>query len=287
MPRDTIAANRQEWLNRRRQGVGGSDIAGIFGLSNYSTPYTVWADKMGLIAEKEATPQMRLGTDLEAYVARRFTEQTGLKVRRDGRTITNPAYPYSFAHIDRRIVGQSWGVECKTCSPYRNAEFSENEYPVEYYTQALHYLAVTGWEKWYIAVLILDGTFLVYEIRREDVQAEIDEIQRTIAFFWETYVLGDTPPPMDGKKATTDALAAVHSDTVDETILLHHLEENCVEIGALDDQIKGLQTEQEKYKQEIKQAMGEKNRAELGPFVATWKANKNGVRSFKIKINNQ
>ena len=105
-----IATNREEWLVRRRQGVGGSDVVGILGLSKYSTPYTVWADKMGQLPEIEDTSNMRLGRDLEPYVAQRFTDQTGLKVRRDSRTITNQKYPYSFAHIDRRIVGQNAGL---------------------------------------------------------------------------------------------------------------------------------------------------------------------------------
>ena len=277
----------KNWLKRRRQGIGGSDIAGIFGLSNYSTPYTVWADKMGRLPEKEETPQMRLGTDLEWYVARRFFEETGLRVHRDGRTFTNPKYPYSFAHIDRRITGEHIGLECKTCSPYRAAEFTDEEYPIEYHTQALHYLAVTGWEKWYIAVLILGVTFRIYEVSREKYQEEIDETQKTVAFFWENYVLTDTAPPMDGKKATNDALNEVHSDTTDSLINLPHLEENCTQIYALKKQIESIEEEQERYKQEIKLAMGDNERADLGAWFATWKPNKNGVKSFILKINNQ
>ena len=277
-------ANRSQWLARRRKGIGGSDTASLLGLSKYSSPYIIWADKTGKLPEKDDTPQMRLGRDLEAYVAERFTEQTGLKTRRDGRTITNQQYPYSYAHIDRRIVGQSTGLECKTCSPYRSGEFDEHEYPIEYYTQALHYLAITGWDKWYIAVLILDGTFQVYEILRQDVLAEINELQEQITFFWESFVLTDTPPPMDGKKATTDALSQVHNTTKDAEITLNHLENHCFEILSLEKQVKEIQSQIERRKQEIKQAMGKNILAKLGAWFASWKPNKKGVRSFKLKI---
>ncbi|MCL2103157.1 MAG: YqaJ viral recombinase family protein [Syntrophorhabdaceae bacterium] len=278
------ATDRAQWLARRRQGIGGSDIAGILGLSEYSTPYSVWANKMGLMPEKVDTPNMRLGRDLENYVAQRFAEQTGLKVRRDGRTITNPDYPYSFAHIDRRIVGRSMGLECKTVSPYRSSEFSETEYPVEYYTQSLHYLGVTGWDVWYVAALILDGTFLVYEIKREDVQDEIDEVQRRVAAFWEDHVLANQPPPVDGKKPTKDALNAVFSNTVDACINLDHLERQAIEIHALNDQINALEFQQELYRQEIKAAMGNHEMAEIGPWKASWRPSKKGTRVFKINI---
>lgn len=39
-------AERAEWLQWRRGGLGGSDIAGVLGLSPWSSPWSVWADKV-------------------------------------------------------------------------------------------------------------------------------------------------------------------------------------------------------------------------------------------------
>jgi len=75
---------------------------------------------------------MRLGNDLEAYVAQRFCEAAGLKAHRKNQIIRNPAYPYSLASIDRRIVGSKAGLEIKTCSSFRIPDFKGNEYPAEY-----------------------------------------------------------------------------------------------------------------------------------------------------------
>ena len=33
---------RQTWLEARRLGVGGSDVAAILGLSKYKSPYQLW-----------------------------------------------------------------------------------------------------------------------------------------------------------------------------------------------------------------------------------------------------
>ena len=43
----TRSMSRSAWLAQRRKSIGGSDAAGIVGLSPYATPYTVWADKTG------------------------------------------------------------------------------------------------------------------------------------------------------------------------------------------------------------------------------------------------
>jgi putative phage-type endonuclease len=279
----------EEWREERRKGVGGSDVAGILGISKYSTPYTVWADKLGFTPHKEDTPAMRMGRDLEPYVARRFTEETGLVVRCHNEAIRNPAFPYSFAHIDRRIDrtksgGLIAGLECKTCTPYLSSNFSDSEYPKEYHAQVLHYLGVTGWDTWYIAVLILDGTLRVYEVQRKDFQSEIDEIQKAVTNFWEGFVLTGIKPPIDGKEPTTDAIKAMYSGAVDNCVNLEHLEPHFVEQAILDGQIKELQEERDRHLNELKSAIGTSTHAECGAWEISYKPDKNGKRIFRVKL---
>ena len=73
---------QDEWLAQRRNAIGGSDAASIIGLNSFSSPFAVWLDKMGMAEPSEENEAMRLGHDLEEYVAKRFTEATGKKVRR-------------------------------------------------------------------------------------------------------------------------------------------------------------------------------------------------------------
>ena len=61
----TKGMSRDEWLERRRKTIGGSDAAGIVGLSKWASPFSVWADKTGRAEEKAATEAMRQGRDLE------------------------------------------------------------------------------------------------------------------------------------------------------------------------------------------------------------------------------
>lgn len=161
-------SGREDWLEVRRQGVGGSDAAAIIGCNDYSSPYTVWLDKTGRLPEKEPTEAMRQGTDLEDYVAKRFAEKTGKKVRRKNDTLRNPKYPFALANVDRWVVGENAGLECKTANTLNYAKFRDGEFPANYYVQCMHYMAVTGADRWYLAVLVFGREFIVFELERDE-----------------------------------------------------------------------------------------------------------------------
>ena len=125
----TVNMSREEWLEHRKNSIGGSESASILGMNPYSSAYTVWADKLGKLPEIDDNEAMRQGRDLEAYVAQRFTEQTGKKVRRENNILWNPDYPFAHANVDRLVVGEDAGLECKTCSALRMKEFKNGAFP--------------------------------------------------------------------------------------------------------------------------------------------------------------
>jgi len=275
--------HRDAWLKERRKGIGGSDVPALLGISPYGSPYSVWADKVGLLPEAECTEAMRQGTDLEAYVARRFSETTGKRAHRKNQIIRNPAYPYSLANIDRRIVGELAGLEIKTCSPFRLPDFKGDDYPPEFLAQCLHYLAVTGWERWYLAVLVLGTDFHVYQINAADYKADIEDIQQQVYDFWTTYVIPRNPPASDGTAATGTAITSIYDTAVEGSIDLSDMEQDFITISMLNERQRELEQEKERHKQNIKIAMGENTRAECSCYVANWKPRKDGVRVFTIK----
>ena len=275
--------DRNIWLIERRGGIGGSDVPAVLGISPYASPYMVWADKLGLIPEMEFTEAMRQGVDLEAYVSRRFCDETGLRAHRKNKIIRNLAYPYSLANIDRRIVGERAGLEIKTCSPFRLPDFKDDEFPPEYLAQCLHYLAVTGWNRWYLAVLIFGTEFKIYQIERADYLVDIEEVQRHVNDFWTNYVIPKVAPPPDGAPATGAAITSIYNAAVEGSVDLSGMEQHFIEISILSEKQKVLEKEKERHKQSIKIAMGENTRAECSAWVANWKPRKDGVRVFTIK----
>lgn len=70
-------ADQTEWLKRRRDGIGASEMAAVMGLSPWDSPFSLWWRKhMGW--EIEASDEMKVGTFLEPKIAEWFglTAQT-------------------------------------------------------------------------------------------------------------------------------------------------------------------------------------------------------------------
>ncbi len=265
----TVGMPREVWLEHRRKSIGGSDAASIIGLNPYCSPYAVWADKMGRIPPKEDNEAMRLGRDLEDYVAKRFTEKTGKKVRRENSIIYNPDYPFAHANVDRLIVGEDAGLECKTTSSLNLKKFKNGEYPEQYYVQSVHYMMVTGAKKWYVAVLVLGVDFYVFEIERDE--GEILALARSEADFWD-YVHRKSPPPVDDKKSTSEAIVAMYPDSTDEgNVSLLAYESDLKQYMVLGQRIAELKQLQDGYANKVKSFLGETASGTSERYKVSWK----------------
>lgn len=265
---DTRNMSREEWLHHRRKAIGGSDAAAIAGLTKYGSPFTVWLDKLGRSQEKEETEAMRIGRDLEDYVAQRFTEATGKKVRRRNAIITNDLYPFAHANIDRDVVGENAILECKTTNVLNLRKFKGGEYPANYYVQVMHYMAVTGAQKAYIAVLVLGDSFHYYEIKRDE--EEIHALMEIERVFWD-YVVQQKEPPMTGQICDSDILKELYPVSNGKTVELYARAGQMERYLEIKKQIKELETAAEEIANLIKQDLGENERGADGDYTATWK----------------
>lgn len=265
----TANMSREDWLNLRRHSIGGSDAAAIVGLNEYASPFSVWADKRGLTEDKPDNEAMRQGRDLEDYVAQRFCAETGKRVKRCNYTLYNPLYPFAHANIDRSIVGENAGLECKTTSALNMRKFKNGEFPANYYVQCMHYMAVTGMDKWYLAVLVLNKAFMVFEIERDE--GEIAALMAAEEKFW-AHVETGVPPAPDGSKATTDAITELYAETdADDVVNLADCMQNFYELKAIQEQMKTLESRKNELQNVIKTHMGASERGECGDFTVTWK----------------
>ena len=265
----TKGMNREEWLMRRRKTIGGSDAAGIVGLSKWASPFSVWADKTGRAAEKEDTEAMRQGRDLEDYVARRWMEETGKRVYRLPAMLYHPKYPFAHADVDRMVMGENAGLECKTTFSLDLKQFNSIEFPVQYYAQCVHYLAVTGADRWYLAVLAYGRGFFTFVLERD--QAEIDALMAAEADFWKL-VEQDTPPDADGSEATSAALREVYPISEQTTADLFGRDTVLREYMRLKEDKKVLDTRIGEIENTIKADMGEAESGLCGSFYISWKS---------------
>ena len=280
----TSDMTRAEWLEERRKSIGGSEIGAVLGLSPYAGPFSVWANKAGRMPDAEPNEAMRQGADLENYVARRFSERTGLRVERVNYLLRNTEYPHLHANIDRRIIGERAGLECKTASALNTSRFAGGTFPASYYCQCAAYLAVTGLPRWYLAVLILGRDFKIFQLTTErdaEVPAwcessvfvapeEFTGIRDAAADFWR-YVETDTEPPADGIEATGEVLAALYPESNGESVDLFGCEDLFRRYIEARSQLQEAERAVDEYGNQIKQRLGEYEAGSCGKYAATWK----------------
>ena len=263
----TSDMSHDEWLQHRQRSIGGSDASSIIGLNPWSSPYTVWADKLGKIPPKEDNEAMRQGRDLEFYVAERFCEATGKKVRRENNILINPDYPFAHANVDRMVVGEDAGLECKTTSVLNMKNFKNGEFPDTYYVQCVHYLMVTGCKKWYLAVLVLNKGFMVFEIERDE--DEIEALAKSEEEFWKL-VEAKTPPMADGSSSTSNTISVIYPESNDESVSLLAYEAELQQYMALTAQIKDLEKLKDEAANKVKAFLGESGRGETDNYKVSW-----------------
>lgn len=265
----TTGMSREEWLQQRNTSIGGSDAATIIGLNPYSSPYAIWAEKTGRISPKDDNEAMRQGRDLESYVANRWCEVTGKNVRRRNAILKNPDYPFAHANIDRIVIGENAGLECKTTSSMNLQRFKNGDYPDNYYVQCVHYMAVTGADRWYLAVLVLGKELYTFTIERDE--NEIDALMSQEARFWD-YVDLDEPPPVDGDPATTNALETIYSNQKEGVMDLFGRESLCLEYQEQLVRKKLAETRMEEIKQTLVSDLGEYETGVCGIYTVNWKS---------------
>ena len=271
----TSNMSKEEWTALRSTTIGGSDAAAILGLNPYKSPYALWAEKTGKvipedISQKEA---VRLGTDLEEYVAKRFTEATGKKVRRENYTVFRDDMPFAHANYDRLVIGERAGLEIKTTNALNLKKFKNGEFPANYYCQCCHYLLISGLDRWYLAVLVLGVEFKVFTIDRDE--AELAALKMAEENFWYQ-VQNDLPPEIDGMDSTLDALNAAFpvSDQEADAVDLTGCATDLVILDECSRRIKELEEKKKAAQARVKETMGTAEKGFYSTYSVSWKSQK-------------
>ena len=265
----TLGLDRKEWLAYRKMGIGGSDAGAICGLNPYASAMEVYYDKISEITEDEDKEAMRQGRDLEQYVAERFMEATGLKVRRANAIFVSEECPFMLANVDRMVVGEKAGLECKTVNAYNADKWKDGAVPEHYQIQCHHYMMVTGATHWYIAAVILGVGFVYQKIERDE--ELISYLAQVETKFWTEYVQKQIVPPPDGSKACDEVLGIHYSYANGEkTMLISDFEEKLRYREELVERLEQMEREKKQIEQEIKLQMKDSERAVCGEYKINW-----------------
>src|ERR1051325_6997666 len=169
---------RDQWLQVRRMGIGGSDVAAMLGISPVTSPLSLYFDQVGELAPQDETERMFWGAKLEKPIAEVFAERTGLTVAPLPVILRHPEHAWMLANVDRVVVDESVDpdddeflslrdridnaravVEIKTTNVFSKGDWLDADgelvVPDHYQTQVQWYLGVTGLPGAWVVVLIL------------------------------------------------------------------------------------------------------------------------------------
>lgn len=267
--------SRAEWEAWRQKvkTIGGSDAASVLGLNPYKSAYALWAEKTG----KKAPPDLsdseavRLGNDLEDYVAHRWAEATGKKVQRLNAILSNPDYPWAHANIDRAVVGEpDAGLECKTTSNWEAIkDIKDGKLPATWQCQCLHYMAITGAKRWYLAVACFGSGFYEFTIQRDE--ADIKALMAAEKEFADC-IDYDIAPDIDGSESSLDALRTIFDKASDGMeIDLRGVQYELAAYIQLKAQIKELEAKADAQKAKVMAYMGNAEKGTFSGGSVTWK----------------
>lgn len=203
--------NKQEWLNNRINGIGGSDASCIVGLNPYKTNVGLWYLKTGRTQIKDisSNPYVKYGTKAEKYLRELFKlDHPEYTVKHSENTmLIDDDYSFMYASLDGELIEKDTKrkgiLEIKTTNILQSMQKEKwkDKIPDNYYIQILHYLMVTGWD---FVVLVaqlkseFNGTIYKqtkeYKIERKDVEDDIKYLKEAEINFWNEYVIKDKMP---------------------------------------------------------------------------------------------
>jgi len=266
-----------DWLEARRTGIGGSDVAAILGISKYKTPLSVYQEKRGELAPQADNGPMRWGRYLEPVVRQAYADETGREVRLPTELIRHPQHDFMIANIDGVVVDERRLFEAKTARSGDGwGEPGTDQIPQAYLLQVQHYMTVTALPIADVAVLIGGSDFRIYEVRADaELQDMLVDAERE---FWQAVQIGEPPAPV----SYADVIARWgHASRAGLVMADDAALSSLDTLRRVRAQLAELEAEEDAAKTAVMKALGECDTLvdSRGHTLATWKAQK-GARRF-------
>ena len=208
----TILNSREEWLEHRLNGIGGSEISAIIGCNPYMTNVDLWKYKTGQLEHEDISDKsyVKYGTNAEPLLRELFKlDYPEYDVfYEENNSFKNDKYPFALASLDGWLIERETGRrgvwECKTTNILQSMQKEKwnGRIPDNYYCQVLMYMAVIEADFAVLKAQLkteFNGEVYCqtkhYKLERSDVEQDIEYIMQKGAEFWE-YVKTRKQPPL-------------------------------------------------------------------------------------------
>jgi putative phage-type endonuclease len=198
-----------QWHAARANGIGGSEIAAVLGLSPYESRFSLWHRKKGLVGPVEESEEMYWGKEHEPAICRRFARDHPEWLVRGAFTYAAAGRPWQIANPDRNLWPTDSTLDDRIPAAVLEAKTSRDaegwgeegtdSIPVWYRTQCMHYMDVIGARRCYVAVLIAGSEYREYLVEYDETEAQL--LRDAGARFMDD-LARDLRPDIDGHSAT-------------------------------------------------------------------------------------
>jgi putative phage-type endonuclease len=267
--------NREEWLQIRKTGLGGSDAPAALGISKWKTPYALWQEKRGEAAPVPENWSMRWGTTIEPLLRQHYADITGREVFMAESIVRHPKYEWMICTPDGGTADQRL-IEIKTSRSSEGwGEPGTDQIPQAYLIQVQHSLCVTALPVADVLLGLYGQEPMLYHVEADlELHEMLIDAERE---FWRCVQEGEPPEPTSyadviarwGRKSTANAVIAV-GDVEDAVAQLRRIKSARDNIEQMED----------KYKTCILKALGESDTLidEKGNVLCTWRLAKSAAR---------
>ena len=258
-----------KWLELRKQGIGGSDVAAIMGVSPYKSRLQLYLEKRGELEEQSVGPAAMRGVLLEDAVAKMYEhDRPGTKLRSWHGIIRKKSEPWKYASLDRTIVGEKRIVEIKTSSSPR---WSLYPIPPEVEAQVRWQMIVSGYRVADVAALLGGLVMRIETIEWDDEKHE--RIEAEVEAFWDDVQTGNRPAvaPLDSEVLDrvfpADRGESLIAETHEENLLLESYMAARKHVKFSEERVAQLEAELKEIMKDATQLIGNTQ-------VATWRTTK-------------
>ena len=277
----------------RSTAIWSTEAAGALGLSKYSTPVSIWMEKVGQAAaqndeeeededdeEVTQTEAQSMGLLLQPVIGQLYSQRTGQQlVDMEGVTLYSDKHPFMASHFDYRLQSDRRKlVECKNFHSMRRKEFGDEgsgDIPMDCLVQCLHEGYVAGADVVDLAVLFGGQKFEIFTIPVE--KTAVDRLIERLQAFWQHVEKREPPAPQTDEEVK----ALWQRDTGREVIATPEIERACAQLALIKENLKAGKEAKEQLDVQIKNAIGEAaalRSADRSRILATWKNSKDSLK---------
>ncbi len=207
--------------DERKNWIGGSEIAALFGLSPYMSKFDLWHRKKGTLPEPDLdNERVRAGNHLEPAIADWFKTETGIAVRRVHRYMEHPTVSQFGTSLDYETVTGHLPVEIKNVDGliFRDKWEADGDIitdaPMHIILQLQAQMACAGKDRGYLVACVGGNKLYYMEVAANP--GAIKRFESEVEQFWASIRENRAPEP----DFTLDAssIAVLYRDASDAEI---------------------------------------------------------------------